>query len=497
MHHEDAVRHPQDLRHLGGDHYHRHPGAGQFDHQPVHLDLGADVDPLGRLAEQEDGRPGLQPPGDHDLLLVSPGEGADHLVPAVRADIEAADRLLHERPLLLLADNPSGADPPHRREGDVVAHTHAQDEPEGLAVLGHEADPQRDRLGRGPDRHPAPLHGDLAAVERDHAEDGVGHLDLPGADQAGDPEDLPAARGKRDVPKQALGGQPPDRQPGRAGRDRRLGKLLGQPPAHHPLDEPLHVDLARRVGPDVVAVPQHGDPVGDTKDLLQPVGDVDHRHPPRPQLTDDREEPLDFLERQGRGRLVHDQDVGPEAQRPGDLHGLPLGDAQEIHPRPGVDGHPEGGELLSGAGAQHVPVHEPAPAARLIPQEQVLGRRKRPDQVQLLVDDGDAQLPRAPRGGNGHPLPLEEDLPPVRLVDAPEDADEGRLARAVLPHQRVHLTRQHVQVDAGERLHPGKFFDDAPHPEDGLRGRGGPGFCRRRAGGGRQNATPLRSSTLA
>src|SRR5207302_4979103 len=75
VHHEDAVRHPQDLRHLGGDHHHRHPGAGEFDHQPVHLDLGADVDPLGRLAEQEDGRPGLQPLGDHDLLLVSPRRG--------------------------------------------------------------------------------------------------------------------------------------------------------------------------------------------------------------------------------------------------------------------------------------------------------------------------------------------------------------------------------------------------------------------------------------
>ena len=113
------------------------------------------------------------------------------------------------------------------------------------------------------------------------------------------------------------------------------------------------------------------------------------------------------------------------------------------------------------------------------------------------MDDGDAQLPGAARCRNGHRLSPEDDLPPVRLVDSPENADEGRLPRAVLPHQRVYLTRQHLEVDAGKRLHPGKLLDDAPHPEDGLRDRGclrSSGLC---AGGGHQNATPLRSNTLA
>src|SRR5437879_335169 len=70
-------------------------------------------------------------------------------------------------------------------------------------------------------------------------------------------------------------------------------------------------------------------------------------------------------------------------------------------------------------------------------------------------------------------------------------------ARAVFPRQHVHLPRQQLEVDAGKRLHPWKLLDDAPHPEDGLRDRGCLRSSGLRADGGHQNATPLRSNTLA
>ena len=46
-------------------------------------------------------------------------------------------------------------------------------------------------------------------------------------------------------------------------------------PADHEPDELFGVELGGRSGLDVVAVPQHGDAVGDLEDLLEPVGDVD------------------------------------------------------------------------------------------------------------------------------------------------------------------------------------------------------------------------------
>src|SRR5207244_10798585 len=109
----------------------------------------------------------------------------------------------------------------------------------------------------------------------------------------------------------------------------------------------------------------------------------------------------------------------------------------------------------------------------------------------------DPARPAAAPTANCHPPPPDAYLPPFRLVDSPENVDEGRLPRAVFPHQRVHLTRQHLEVDAGKRLHPWKLLDDAPHPEDGLRDRGCLRSSGRRADGGHQNATPLRSNTLA
>ena len=56
--------------------------------EPVDLDLGADVDAAGGLVEDQDPRPGGQPLGQDDLLLVAAGEGPDQLVDAGHPHVE-------------------------------------------------------------------------------------------------------------------------------------------------------------------------------------------------------------------------------------------------------------------------------------------------------------------------------------------------------------------------------------------------------------------------
>src|SRR5438132_8334626 len=219
VHHQDPVGHPEDLRQLGRDHHNRHPGARQLDHQPVHLDLRADVDAPGRLAEQEDLRPGLEPLRDDALLLVPAGEMADRLVAAAPPDVETADRRVHDSTFLVPAHEPGGAEALDRRQGDVVANAHPQDEAEGFAILRHEVDPERNRIGRGSDRGRASVDEHLAAVEREHPEEGVGDLDLARADQAGDPENFPCAHGEGEIAEDTGDGQPAHLEAGRAGGD--------------------------------------------------------------------------------------------------------------------------------------------------------------------------------------------------------------------------------------------------------------------------------------
>ena len=114
----------------------------------------------------------------------------------------------------------------------------------------------------------------------------------------------------------------------------------GLPPDHR-RDHAVPVHLADRRGDHVAPVAQHGDPVGQRRDLVEPVRDVDDAHAVGRELPDDAEEPRALRRRQRRGRLVHDQDARVERQRLGDLDELLLADAQARDPRLRVEVDPE------------------------------------------------------------------------------------------------------------------------------------------------------------
>ncbi|MFQ6162280.1 hypothetical protein [Sinorhizobium meliloti] len=101
---------------------------------------------------------------------------------------------------------------------------------------------------------------------------------------------------------------------------------------HFPLAE-----ACRRPGPDHAAVPKHGDAVGKRLNLIETMGDVEHRNPVIAQAANDVEQRHHFVVRENRSRLVEDDDLSLVEKGTRDLHELALGERQLTHTvaRPG------------------------------------------------------------------------------------------------------------------------------------------------------------------
>src|SRR6266542_4227382 len=74
---DSAIAEAEQLRVVGADQHDPRAATRQLVDQAVDLPLRADVDPLGRLVEDEHTRLREEPAGEHKLLLVAAGEEAD------------------------------------------------------------------------------------------------------------------------------------------------------------------------------------------------------------------------------------------------------------------------------------------------------------------------------------------------------------------------------------------------------------------------------------
>ena len=109
------------------------------------------------------------------------------------------------------------------------------------------------------------------------------------------------------------------------------------------------------------------------------------------------------------------------------------------------------------------------PAARLlVTEEDVLGDGEPGDEVELLVDRGDAERDRGVGGAQRDRLAAPADLALVGPVRAGQHLDQGGLAGAVLAEQAVHLAGPDDQVDAVERADAGEGLDDPAHLQQRL-----------------------------
>src|SRR5213593_1764461 len=166
MHDQDAVAHAEDLFHLRGDHHDPHPAPRQRGHQPVDLHFRAHVDAARRFDHQQHAGSSLQPFGHYHLLLRAPAEVADDLFRRSHGHVEIVDRLADERRLVCAPDHECRPEAPQDRQGDVGADAHREHQPQPLAILGDQADAQRDGIGGRANDHALPVQQDLPRIQR-------------------------------------------------------------------------------------------------------------------------------------------------------------------------------------------------------------------------------------------------------------------------------------------------------------------------------------------
>ena len=86
-------------------------------------------------------------------------------------------------------------------------------------------------------------------------------------------------------------------------------------------------------------------------------------------------------------------------------------------------------------------------AGRFTAQKEIGGNIPVVGQRQILVDGRDAVVARHVWILKGDALPVQENLAPVRLIDAGRNFDERRLARTVVADERKDFTGQHVEFN--------------------------------------------------
>ena len=164
---------------------------------------------------------------------------------------------------------------------------------------------------------------------------------------------------------------------------------LEQAAPDHGRDDGVFVQRRHGLGQHVPAVAQHGDAVGQLHHLVDAVRDVDDRDAVGGELADDREQPPAFARRQRRGRLVHDQDASLDRQRLGDLDELLLADPERSDAGIRVELDAEPVEQRP-CPRWRAAIDDQPGDQRLAAEKDVVRDAELGDEVELLVDDGDA-----------------------------------------------------------------------------------------------------------
>ena len=203
-----------------------------------------------------------------------------------------------------------------------------------------------------------------------------------------------------------------------------------------------------------------GDPIRDRHHLVQLVRDDDHGVPSCAMTWSVRKRPSDSC---GVRTAVGSSRTSTREPRKTALTistALLLADRELPDARVGIDGH-----------LQRLGYLAQLPAAGLRPsQKRGVCQPSRTfsatvsvsDEPEVLVHHPDPRRERVARPSKRR-VAVELDLALVGPVQAGEDVHEGRLARAVLAEQRVHLAHLGLEVDAVVREHAREALRDPAH----------------------------------
>ena len=178
-----------------------------------------------------------------------------------------------------------------------------------------------------------------------------------------------------------------------------LGEDLANIAADHHLDQLILVHIGNQPLADHAAIAKHGIAVGDAEDLIELVADEQDRLAIRLQPVDQLIELVDFLVRQGRRRLVHDDDAGIDRQGAGNRHHMLVRNAEIAQPDGRIDVCADAGEQVSGIIVEFRPVDEAETAAWCVAEKDVFSDRQFVEQHRFLMNGGDPGMGRRQGGG--------------------------------------------------------------------------------------------------
>jgi len=311
---------------------------------------------------------------------------------------------------------------------------------------------------------------DLLAVERDgagvrlvEAEQAHRELGTAGAQQARDAQDLALAQLEADVVVLVVEVQVLDLQNGLLAHVLGNEVVVGQLAAGHVEREIAAGQLVGLAGVDILAVPHDADVVGNLKDLLDLVADEHDGDARVAQLADGLEEGFDLLLREGRGRLVHDDELRVEQQGAADGDQLLVRDAEIAHLVVEIDVVADLREGLLRGGLPALAVDQLPAGGDLGVDGQVFHDGQVRENGQVLIDDLDAELRGLGRRDLGDHLVLEDDLAFVLCVDAGDDLDQRRFAAAVFTGQTHNLAGSDCKVHMVKGVNACERFADPGH----------------------------------
>ena len=215
------------------------------------------------------------------------------------------------------------------------------------------------------------------------------------------------------------------------------------------------VQRGRRVLPDQTTVAQHRHSIGDLVHLVEEVRHEQDRGATVTQAAHHPEQFGDLVGVEAGRRFVEDQHAGGDRGGARDGDELLDGDRVGAEGGPRIDCQVELAEQFGGGGV-HRAVVDPAEAAGLTAQQNVLGHSQIGAEVDLLVNGADAGVLRLPRSAEPLLDAVDRDASRVDVVDAGERLDQRRLSGAVLPHQRMDLAGQQRKSTPSSALTPGK-----------------------------------------
>ena len=239
-----------------------------------------------------------------------------------------------------------------------------------------------------------------------------------------------------------------------------LDEEIGGRAADDHFDEFRRTCVADHLLTDQFAVTENRDAVCNAENLVQAMRDIDHADAAFLQRTDGGKEPLHFVGGKAGCRLIENQHVGLDGERPRNRHQRLFSAREARNAGRGIEIAADQLQCFRRPGLGRLPVDDAGGHGEALCETDILANRHPLNEAEILMDEGDrlalVRLRRAMRIG----LAAKADFAAIRLVNAGERLDEGGFTRAVLAEKRQDFALLQVERHLGKGARAAEFLGD-------------------------------------